>query len=65
MEKWVGTEDNQATQPVVLTAKNGERVGYVFVLSKQEGGPDNACWMTDSVIPLARQQEHKRPMPAI
>jgi hypothetical protein len=40
-------------------------LGYVFVLSRQEEGPCNACWMTDSVIPVAAQHEQKRPMPAI
>ena len=27
-----------------------QRVGYMFFLSKQKGGPFDQCWMTDSVL---------------
>lgn len=36
----------------ILTTKDGERVGYLFRLSKQAEGPYEACWMTDAVIPV-------------
>lgn len=61
----IEVKENQALQPVILTAKNGERVGYLFVLSKQEGGPYDACWMTDSVVRFEPQYEQERPMPTI
>lgn len=61
----IQVEGNQALQPVILTAKNGERVGYLFVLSKQEGGPYDACWMTDGVIRFEPRHEQERPMPTI
>ena len=41
---------NQAAQAVILTASSGERVGYVFTLSKQEGDTCRGCWMTDGVF---------------
>ncbi len=43
-------EDNKAVQPVILVAPTGERVGYLFSLSKQLRGRYAACWMTDAVI---------------
>lgn len=43
-------EGNQAAQAVVLTTSSGERIGYVFLLSKQEGGICDECWMTDGVL---------------
>ena len=41
---------NQAAQAVILTTPSGERVGYVFTLSKQEGDTCRGCWMTDGVF---------------
>jgi len=43
-------EDERAMQSVILTAADGQRVGYIFMLSKQKGGPFDRCWMTDSVL---------------
>ena len=43
-------EDAQAFLPVFLTASDGKRVGYMFILSKQEGGAYDQCWMTDAVL---------------
>ena len=57
----IQVKDNEAMQPVILTTKNGEHIGYVFFLSKQEGGSYDACWMTDIVVPVERQHEQKRP----
>lgn len=47
---------NEAMQSVILTAADGERVGYIFILSKQKGGPCDECWMTDSVLRFAVQE---------
>ncbi|MDH3671698.1 MAG: DUF4864 domain-containing protein [Gammaproteobacteria bacterium] len=43
-------EGVNATRPVFLTASDGQRVGYLFTLSRQDGGACDACWMTDGVI---------------
>ena len=43
-------EGANATQPVVLTTKDGQRVGYLFRLSQQDSGTCDGCWMTDGVI---------------
>lgn len=43
-------EGINATQPVFLTASDGQRVGYLFTLSQQDGGTCDGCWMTDGVI---------------
>lgn len=45
-------EDAKAFLPVLLTASDGKRVGYMFILSRQEGGPYDQCWMTDAVLLL-------------
>lgn len=42
--------DNRAQQGVIITSKEGERVGYLFSLSKQAGGEYEGCWMTDAVV---------------
>lgn len=34
---------------VILTTQQGERVGYLFRLSKQSDPPHEGCWMTDGV----------------
>jgi len=43
-------ENAQAFLPVSLTASDGKRVGYMFILSKQEGGTYDQCGMTDAVL---------------
>jgi hypothetical protein len=43
-------EDAKAFLPVFLTASDGKRVGYMFILSKQAGGAYEQCWMTDAVL---------------
>lgn len=53
-------EGTRAVQSVILTASNGERVGYLFALSRQQGGHCDACWMTDSVIRFEVRDEQNR-----
>ena len=48
----IDIQGSEATQTVILTTANGQRVGYVFRLSKQRGAPCKACWMTDGVWPI-------------
>jgi hypothetical protein len=43
-------ENAQAFLPVYLTASDGKLFGYIFVLSRQEGGAYDQCWMTDAVL---------------
>lgn len=43
-------EDARAFLPVLLTASDGKRVGYMFILSRQQGGAYDQCWMTDAVM---------------
>ena len=43
------SEGDQAIQGVELIDRGGARHRYVFLLSKQPGGPYKDCWMTDSV----------------
>ncbi len=35
---------------VILTSKDGEYLGYRFVLSRQHGNRYEGSWMTDAVI---------------
>jgi hypothetical protein len=43
-------QDENARQRVRLTAETGEKIVYVFYLSKQVGSPYDDCWMTDAVL---------------
>ena len=52
----VDIQGSEATQTVILTAVNGQRVGYVFRLSRQRGAPCEACWMTDGVWRIDLQE---------
>lgn len=46
-----------AEQRVILTARDGVRVGYLFSLSRQREGAYQNCWMTDSVVPFSVGQQ--------
>jgi hypothetical protein len=50
----IGSEvkDDQAKIAVKVVAAGGRQVTYVFVLSRQNEGEFNNCWMTDAVAPL-------------
>lgn len=39
-----------ASQPVRLTARDGQKFDYIFMLSRQTDGPYEGCWMTDAVL---------------
>jgi hypothetical protein len=43
-------ESGRVRQRVLLTAETGDRIVYVFYLSKQEENPFRECWMTDAVF---------------
>jgi hypothetical protein len=49
-------QGSQATLTVILTTADGRRVGFVFRLSRQRGGPCDTCWMTDEVWPIDLQE---------
>jgi len=42
-------EEGVARMGVILTTAQGDRVGYLFRLSKQDAPPHAECWMTDAV----------------
>ena len=50
-------EDGQARVAVRVFAASGQRLTYVFVLSKQSAGEFVNCWMTDAVFPLAAGED--------
>ena len=41
---------DQARQRVTLVDASGDRVTYLFMLSRQTDGPYRNCWMTDGVV---------------
>ena len=55
----VGSElkDDQAKIAVKIVAADGRQVTYVFLLSKQNEGEFNNCWMTDGVAPLQHGED--------
>jgi len=46
----VQVEGDRAQQMVVLTGPDREVAMYVFLLSRQQGGDYDGCWMTDGVM---------------
>lgn len=45
----IALEGDRAAQRVTLVQDDGQRVAYVFTLSRQVGGAYDGCWMTDGV----------------
>lgn len=45
----VRVDGDKAEVGVVLTSKTGDRIGYLFRLSRQTEAPHEGCWMTDAV----------------
>jgi hypothetical protein len=45
-------DGDQARQRVTVVTANGNRVAYMFLLSRQHGGDCNGCWLTDGVARL-------------
>ncbi|MGI9316057.1 MAG: DUF4864 domain-containing protein [bacterium] len=43
---------DRAKVPVMIEARNGSRMVYLFMLSRQTDAPYQDCWMTDSVTPV-------------
>jgi hypothetical protein len=41
---------DEARQVVILTAADGTKANYLFMLSKQSRGDENGCWMTNGVV---------------
>ncbi len=52
-------EDDPAAQTVIVTAGDGEVVAYLFVLSRQQGGACDGCWMTDSVLRFEAEEARR------
>ncbi|GEM_PF-245747 len=49
----VQVDGRVAQMGVLLTTAEGDRVGYLFRLSKQTEAPYTDCWMTDAVTRVA------------
>jgi hypothetical protein len=43
-------EGNLAMVPAWVISAKGEGTGYVFILTRQDGGSHPNCWMTDGVL---------------
>jgi hypothetical protein len=52
-------ENDHAAQMVIVTAGDGEVVAYLFVLSRQQGGACDSCWMTDSVLRVEAEEARR------
>jgi hypothetical protein len=42
--------ESRMRQEVTITAKDGTNTRFVWLVSRQEDGPDAGCWMTDAVF---------------
>ena len=54
--------DDQAVQAVTVTAADGAKVQYVFLLSKQPDGEFKGCWMTDGVFRVEPRKPEGKPV---
>lgn len=52
--------DDRAAQTVIVTARDGEVVAYLFMLSRQQGGDCDGCWMTDSVLRFEAEEARRQ-----
>lgn len=43
---------DRAKVPVLIESKEGTKIVYLFMLSRQTESPYEDCWMTDSVTPI-------------
>jgi tetratricopeptide (TPR) repeat protein len=50
-------DEQRAEQKVMLIDKNGRAYTYLFLLSKQQEGDYQGCWMTDGVINLTAERQ--------
>ena len=46
----LSVEGDTAYQAVIVTASDGQRAGYLWVMSRQRDGEYKDCWMTDAVL---------------
>ena len=53
-------EGNRASQSVILKSSDGNRVGYLFQLSRQTEAPHKDCWMTDSVMRFEVREDYRQ-----
>jgi Domain of unknown function (DUF4864) len=49
-------EADLAAQTIIVTARDGEAVAYLFMLSRQRGDACDGCWMTDSVLRVEAEE---------
>jgi hypothetical protein len=53
----IEVQGDLARQRVILFGKGGQKVVYIFYLSKQNEDPYKDCWMTDAVIIESWEEE--------
>jgi hypothetical protein len=53
-------EGNEAQQIAIVTDKKGKKAAYLFSLARQQKGPFQDCWMVESVIRLAYEDNMAR-----
>ena len=54
-------DESNARVPIIVTSTDGQEIGYVFVMSKQDD-KDCKCWMTDSVVPIQSRETQSTPI---
>jgi hypothetical protein len=42
--------ESRMRQEVTITAKDGLKKRFLWLVSRQDDGPDAGCWMTDAVF---------------
>lgn len=53
-------KEERYEQVVLIEDAQGQRTGYLWVLSKQRSGAYKGCWMTDAVLVLEVEEPQKK-----
>jgi hypothetical protein len=49
--------ESRMRQEVTIAGKDGSNTRFVWLVSRQEDGPDAGCWMTDAVVTVDSDPE--------
>ena len=52
----VDREDQMAAVAVMMNLTDGKTIGYIFILSRQNGGEYDDCWMTEGVVQVVEHE---------
>jgi hypothetical protein len=58
----VDVYEREAHVPVVVVSQRGDRYGFTFHLTLQDGGSYDGCWMIEGVFPFYVMEDESEPL---